>query len=70
MTNILVVDDDPQLRAALSRALRLEGFAVTEAVDGAEALERINACMGEAIPWAPGLPLRGDGYETPFYMKD
>lgn len=30
----------------------------------------INACMGEAIPWAPGLPLRGDGYETPFYMKD
>ena len=36
----------------------------------AEKLERINACMGEAIPWAPGLPLRGDGYETPFYMKD
>jgi len=35
-----------------------------------DALERINACMGEAIPWAPGLPLRGDGYETPFYMKD
>lgn len=34
------------------------------------AMARINACMAEPIPWAPGLPLRGDGYETPFYMKD
>ena len=34
------------------------------------ALDRINTCMAEPIPWAPGLPLRGDGYETPFYMKD
>ena len=39
-------------------------------IEDTDALERINACMGEAIPWAPGLPLRGDGYETPFYMKD
>ena len=39
-------------------------------IEDTAALERINACMGEAIPWAPGLPLRGDGYETPFYMKD
>jgi DNA polymerase len=26
--------------------------------------------MGQPIPWAPGLLLRGDGYDTPFYMKD
>ena len=26
--------------------------------------------MGRPIDWAPGLLLRGDGYETPFYMKD
>ena len=26
--------------------------------------------MGQPIDWAPGLLLRGDGYETPFYMKD
>lgn len=26
--------------------------------------------MGEPIDWAPGLLLRGDGYETKFYMKD
>lgn len=26
--------------------------------------------MGRPIDWAPGLILRGDGYETKFYMKD
>ena len=26
--------------------------------------------MGLPIDWAPGLLLRGDGYETTFYMKD
>ena len=26
--------------------------------------------MGRPIEWAPGLLLRGDGYETKFYMKD
>ncbi len=26
--------------------------------------------MGQPIPWAPGLLLRADGYETKFYMKD
>jgi DNA polymerase len=26
--------------------------------------------MGQPIPWAPGLLLRGDGYSTKFYMKD
>ena len=39
-------------------------------IEDTDALDRINACMAEPIPWAPGLPLRGDGYETPFYMKD
>ena len=26
--------------------------------------------MGEDVEWAPGLPLRADGYVTPFYKKD
>ena len=34
------------------------------------ALEVINKCMSDPIEWAPGLPLRGDGYETEFYKKD
>lgn len=28
------------------------------------------AIMGKPIDWAPGLLLRGDGYETPYYLKD
>ena len=39
-------------------------------IEDTGAMEKINACMAEPIPWAPGLPLKGDGYETPFYMKD
>lgn len=35
-----------------------------------EAPKTITALMGQAIPWAPGLPLRGDTYETKFYKKD
>ena len=35
-----------------------------------DALARINAAMGDPIAWAPGLPLRGDGYECRFYKKD
>jgi DNA polymerase len=26
--------------------------------------------MGKSIAWAPGLPLRGDGFETKYYMKE
>lgn len=34
------------------------------------ALDNIIRVMAREIPWAPGLPLRGDGYETDFYKKD
>lgn len=36
---VLVVDDDPQLRAALTRALQLDGYDVTTATNGAQALD-------------------------------
>lgn len=32
--------------------------------------EQVAEIMGRPIDWAPGLLLRGDGYSTPFYMKD
>lgn len=35
-----------------------------------EAYKKISGAMGETPAWAPGLCLRGDGYETPFYKKD
>jgi DNA-binding response OmpR family regulator len=37
--SVLVVDDDPQLRSMLGVALRQDGFGVTEASTGEEALE-------------------------------
>ena len=33
-------------------------------------LAEIEAIMGRDIPWAPGLLLRADGFETPYYMKE
>lgn len=33
-------------------------------------LENVNAVMATPIPWAPGLLLKGAGYETQFYRKD
>lgn len=38
--------------------------------DAADAFRRISDCMGTAVPWAPELPLRGDGYITRHYKKD
>ena len=32
--------------------------------------EDVSEIMGLPIDWAPGLLLRGDGYETPYYRKD
>ena len=41
----------------------------TEPLEG-RSVEEMSEVMGRPIPWAPGLPLRADGYETPFYKKD
>src|SRR3954462_9068345 len=40
---VLVVDDEASVRQALERALRLEGFAVSTAAGGREALEALEA---------------------------
>src|SRR3954471_11656480 len=41
MTTVLVVDDEPAIRESLERALALEGYAVSLASDGEQALERL-----------------------------
>jgi len=47
---ILVVDDDATVRTLLRRMLTIEGYDVDEAVDGASAMEKVEA-------WAPDLLL-------------
>jgi two-component system response regulator MprA len=39
--DVLVVDDDPQLREALTRALQLDGYSVSTAGNGVKALEQV-----------------------------
>jgi two-component system response regulator MprA len=46
---VLVVDDDEALRRALARALRLEGYDVELAVDGADALERLGTTHPDVV---------------------
>lgn len=38
--------------------------------DAENAFRRISESMSTPIPWAPDLPLRGDGYITKHYKKD
>lgn len=42
---------------------------ITEPIGG-RSVEDVCAIMGRNLPWAEGLPLRGDGYECGYYMKD
>lgn len=72
---ILVVDDDPGVRASLDRALRLEGYEVTAVGDGPSALRELATRPPDAVILDLGLPgmdglevcrrLRAAGDDTP-----
>lgn len=42
---------------------------VTEPLNG-RSVNEMSEIMGQEIKWAPGLPLRADGYEGKYYYKD
>jgi two-component system, OmpR family, response regulator MprA len=66
---ILVVDDEPAVREALERILRLERFEVALAVDGREAVRMQAAAPADAVlldVLMPGL----DGLEVCRRMRD
>jgi two-component system response regulator MprA len=75
---ILLVDDEPAVQAALSRALTLERYQVAQAMDGRSALERLVSEPYEAVildvsmPHMDGLEvcrrLREAGDSTPVLM--
>jgi two-component system, OmpR family, response regulator MprA len=60
---VLVVDDEPAVRDALSRALRLEGYDVELAADGREALDGWDAAAPDAVVLDVLMP-RLDGLEV------
>ena len=60
---ILVVDDEPAVQSALARALTMERYEVSQAVDGVQALERLGADPYEAVILDIAMP-RLDGIEV------
>jgi two-component system response regulator MprA len=75
---LLVADDDRAIRESLGRVLRLEGYDVTLAADGAEALEAIRTdppaglILDVMMPHVDGLTvcrvMRSEGDRTPILM--
>jgi two-component system response regulator MprA len=60
---ILVVDDEPAVQSALSRALSMESYEVAQASDGLQALERLGEAVYEAVILDIAMP-RLDGLEV------
>ncbi len=60
---VLVVDDEPKIRDVLRRYLVADGFEVSEAATGEEALEQVRAIHPEAVVLDVRLPGK-DGFEV------
>jgi two-component system response regulator MprA len=75
---VMVIDDEPAVRNALERALKLEGYSVTTADNGALALRELAVAAPDAVvldvlmPEVDGLEvcrrLRAAGDRTPVLM--
>jgi two-component system response regulator MprA len=63
MARVLVVDDEPAVRRALERALRLDRYDVDLAGDGEEALDALAKSPPDAVILDIGMP-RLDGLEV------
>jgi len=78
MSTILIAEDDQQIREALDRILRFEGYETVLAKDGAAALEAFDqhapdaALLDVMMPFVDGLSvvrkLRDRGNRTPILM--
>ncbi|MEU8550277.1 response regulator transcription factor [Streptomyces roseoverticillatus] len=56
-TSVLVVDDDPDVRAAVADALTVEGYDVREAADGLAALSSVAAAPPGAVVLDLAMPV-------------
>jgi DNA-binding response OmpR family regulator len=55
-TRVLIVDDDALIRASMAEVLSSEGYAVTEAADGADALRLASEVEPEIVLLDLALP--------------
>ncbi len=53
---VLIVEDDPELRAVLGRGLEEEGFRAEAVASGVELLERVEKALPDALVVDIGLP--------------
>lgn len=56
--------------AGFAPVFHVHDEVICEEPIGGRTWQDVAEIMGQPIDWAPGLLLRGDGYETRFYMKD
>lgn len=56
--------------AEYQTVMHVHDEAILEVPNGWGSLEEACEIMGQPISWAPGLPMRADGFETEFYKKD
>ena len=76
--HVLVVDDEPDIRATVSAMLEIEGYAVTEAANGADALHRVEEQAPDVIlldmrmpvldGWGFAAELRRRGHRMPIVV--
>lgn len=61
--HVLLVDDEPSIRETISFILEMEGFRVTTAEDGEQALARVRA-EHPAVVLLDGMMPKIDGFEV------
>ena len=50
--------------------VKIDEIIITEPIDSGRTSKDVCEIMGRELKWAPGLPLRAEGFEAPYYMKD
>lgn len=68
--NILVVDDNFDVRRLLKKVLEIAGYDVSEAVDGEDALRSVKGRVPDLILMDVRLPGKLNGLETTGRLKD
>ncbi len=57
-------------KAGFPIVMHVHDEVIIEATEDSGTLKNICEIMGTPIDWAPGLPLKADGYVTKYYKKD